>query len=87
MRHRSKSAGGIRPAPKQPRRYSGKTVFYGVYSGSRESSPYFGGLIDLSQGYTQKIFSAQTGEGIHDAELAEDFEGIVFDHIKENIKY
>lgn len=45
------------------------------------------GLIDLSQGYTQRIFSMQTGEEIHDAELAEDFEGIVFDHIKENIKY
>lgn len=45
------------------------------------------GLIDLSKGYTQKIFSMQTGEEIHDAELAEDFEGIVFDHIKENIKY
>ena len=45
------------------------------------------GLIDLSQGYTLRIFSVQTREEIHDAELAEDFEGIVFDHIKENIKY
>jgi len=45
------------------------------------------GLIDLSQGYTQKIFSMQTGKEIQDAELAEDFEAIVFDHIKENIKY
>ena len=45
------------------------------------------GLIDLSQGYTQKIFSIKTGEEIHDPELAEDFEAIVLDHIKENIKY
>ena len=45
------------------------------------------GLIDLSQGYTLRIFSVQTGEEIHDAELAEDFEGIVLDHIKESIKY
>lgn len=45
------------------------------------------GLIDLAQGFTQKIISMQTGEEIQDAELAEDFEAIVFDHIKENIKY
>ena len=45
------------------------------------------GLIDLSQGYTQKVLSMKTGEEVHDPELAEDFEGIVFDHIKENIKY
>lgn len=45
------------------------------------------GLIDLSQGYTQKIFSIKTGKEIRDAELAEDFEAIVLDHIKENIKY
>lgn len=45
------------------------------------------GLIDLSQGFTQKIFSMKTGEELHDPELEEDFEGIVLDHIKENIKY
>ena len=45
------------------------------------------GLIDLSQGYTQKILSIKTGEEIQDLELAEDFEAIVLDHIKENIKY
>ena len=45
------------------------------------------GLIDLSQGYVQKIFSIQTGEEIQDSELAEDFEAIVLDHIKETIKY
>ena len=45
------------------------------------------GLIDLSQGYTQEIFSMRTGEKVHDPELAEDFEAIVLDHIKENIKY
>lgn len=45
------------------------------------------GLIDLSQGYTQKVFSRHTGEEIQDQELSEDFEAIVFDHIKENIKY
>lgn len=45
------------------------------------------GLIDLSQGYTQKVFSRQTGEEIQDQELSEDLEAIVFDHIKENIKY
>lgn len=45
------------------------------------------GLIDLSQGYTQKILSIKTGEEIQDPELAEDFEAIVLDHIKENIKY
>lgn len=45
------------------------------------------GLIDLSQGYVQKIFSIKTGEEVQDSELAEDFEAIVFDHIKENIKY
>lgn len=45
------------------------------------------GLIDLSQGFTMKILSMQTGEEIQDRELAEDFEAIVFDHIKENIKY
>lgn len=45
------------------------------------------GLIDLSQGYTQKIFSMKTGKEIQDHELAEDFEAIVIDHIKENIKY
>ena len=45
------------------------------------------GLIDLSRGFTQKILSMKTGEEIQDGELAEDFEAIVFDHIKENIKY
>lgn len=45
------------------------------------------GLIDLSQGFTMKILSLQTGEEIQDRELAEDFEAIVYDHIKENIKY
>ena len=29
----------------------------------------------------------KTGEEIHDPELAEEFEAIVFDHIKENIRY
>lgn len=45
------------------------------------------GLIDLSQGFTQEILSMETGEEIQDGELSEDFEAIVFDHIKENIKY
>ncbi len=45
------------------------------------------GLIDLSEGFTQKILSMKTGEEIHDPELAEEFEAIVFDHIKENIRY
>jgi len=45
------------------------------------------GLIDLSQGFMQRILSLQTGEEIHDEELAADFEAIVFDHIKENIRY
>ncbi len=45
------------------------------------------GLIDLSTGFTMKILSMQTGEEIQDRELVEDFEAIVFDHIKENIKY
>lgn len=45
------------------------------------------GLIDMSQGFTLKITSMRTGEEIQDQELAEDFEVIVFDHIKENIKY
>lgn len=45
------------------------------------------GLIDLSQGFSQKIFNMQTEEEVDDQELAEDFEAIVFDHIKENIKY
>lgn len=45
------------------------------------------GLIDMSQGFTLKITSMRTGEEIQDQELAEDFEAIVFDHIKENIKY
>lgn len=45
------------------------------------------GLIDMSQGFTLKVTSMRTGEEIQDQELAEDFEAIVFDHIKENIKY
>ncbi len=54
-----------------------------------ESNAYtdIDGLIDLSQGYVQKIFSIKTGEEIQDSELAEDFEAIVLDHIKENVKY
>ena len=34
-----------------------------------------------------KVLSMETGEEIQDGELSEDFEAIVFDHIKENIKY
>lgn len=45
------------------------------------------GLIDLAQGFTMKVLSMETGEEIRDGELSEDFEAIVFDHIKENIKY
>ena len=45
------------------------------------------GLIDLAQGFTMKVLSMKTGEEIQDGELSEDFEAIVFDHIKENIKY
>ncbi len=45
------------------------------------------GLIDLSQGFSQKIFSMHTGDEIRDGELEDEFEAIVFDHIKENIKY
>ncbi len=45
------------------------------------------GLIDLAQGFTMKVLSMETGEEIQDGELSEDFEAIVFDHIKENIKY
>jgi len=45
------------------------------------------GLIDLSQGFTQKLLSARTGEALQDPQLLESFEAVVFDHIKENIKY
>lgn len=45
------------------------------------------GLLDLSKGFTMKILSMENGKEIQDRELSEDFEAIVFDHIKENIKY
>lgn len=73
--------------------YQGQTYKAAVRTGEFEcrfesrANTDIDGLIDLSQGYTQKILSMQTGEEVQDQELAEDFEAIVFDHIKENIKY
>ena len=45
------------------------------------------GAIDLSEGYVMEIYKAGTREEIEDSVLYEKLEAIVYEHIKENLRY